>query len=784
MAVTIDGVRVEVPAGGTVLAAAQQAGVYIPTLCWHPDLTNGPASAARVRQGEVDCQGAPGQPFLGCDLCVVELAGRDEPVHACWVTTEEEAVVTTDSPRLRERRRAAFARVMAEHPRSCLSCRQKAGCAREPCSLNVPVNERCCTKLGRCAIEKLYDWLEFSAPLPPYVRDRRRVSRTAFLAYDWNLCVDCNRCVRVCSGTRQVGALGFVLDQGRARAGFVDEAACRYCGACAEVCPTGAILDREPHEIPCHEACPAGLDVPAYVRAVAQGRPEIAARIVRNALPFGRVLGRICHAPCQAACHRALLTDPIAICAIKRFACDRTPPDLPARAPATGHQVAVIGAGPAGLAAAWFLARKGHAVTVFEAQAEAGGMLRWGIPEFRLDADVVRSEVEEIAALGVEIRTGTRVDDPAALRAGHAAVLVAAVLVAAGLPRSRRLGVEGIDLYGVEFLRAARSGTPDRPGARTVVIGGGNVAVDCALTARRLGATEVTLVCLEAEGRMPAFPWELEHARAEGIEVRNGWGPVAVRAGAGGKVLTCRRCLSVFDAQGRFAPTFADALRIELAADTVIAAIGQQAEDRFRPRRDPTAGVYLAGDGAGGPFSVVGAIASGKAAAAEIDRQLGGTGELPALDLPAPSPAIGRIDGFAGLRAVVPAAGEAGGFTADEAMREAMRCLQCDLRFTLRAAPQPPEREPRLALTEAVVATVPAEEGVLEVYAADGQVLAILGVVNLRAEAEKLITHDKARAFRYELDPYYTKRESEHLQAHLQRHGAMPPGLEDMDDLF
>ncbi len=784
MTITLDGRRVEARTGASVLEAAAEAGVAIPSLCWHPDLPGVPGPSEAVHEGAALRRGDPGGRFGGCGLCVVEIAGRPGPVPACGTRAEEGLEVVTESPALRERRRVALARLLEGHPHACLTCRQKSGCPREPCSMNVPREERCCGKLGRCAIERLHDRLGFSSPLPPFVRDGRLEQRSALFAYDWNLCVGCLRCVAACAGLRRVGALGYVVEEGRPRPGFLsgtpEESGCRFCGACAEVCPTGAILDRdspgaerEKRLVPCRAACPAGLDVPRYVRALAEDRPGDAARTVRRATPFGRVLGRVCHAPCQTACRRAALTEPVSVCALKRTACDSSPPDPPRRAAPTGRRVAVVGGGPAGLAAASFLAQKGHAVTVFEERPEAGGMPRWAIPASRLPAEVVAAEVAEVAALGVEVRTGARVADVAALRREHDALLVAT-----GLPLGKRLPVPGAERAwnGLDFLRAARSDRPPSLRGRVLVIGGGNVAVDCALVARERGAAAVTAVCLESEREMPAFPREVARAREVGVRIRNSWGPARIEPRDGALACVFVRCVSVFDAAGRFAPTLDDSVRTEEVAEDVIAAIGQQADDALRPRADPTAGVLVAGDAGGGPFSVVHAIASGLAAASRLDVHLGGDGTAPdgapGDGAERAGAALGSFPGFASLRAVAPAAGEDGGFSREEAVREASRCLQCDLRLALRAA------------TPEGAAGVPEAEGVLRLYGADHALLHVAGTPNLRAELARVLPDATVRFFAYDLDPYYTKRESELLQAYVQANGRMPPGLSDLEDLY
>ena len=695
VSVTIDGLTIEVPANATILDATARAEVYVPTLCFHPDLAGmpWPQSVESVHQGRVTRYGPPGVGGPGCGLCVVEVEGRADLATACHARVAPGMVVQTGTERVRAERQAAFSAILASHPHACLSCPERKGCTRETCPTSVPPAERCCALLGRCAIEELHDYLAPEASsLPTFVRDEALTAQSALFAQDWSLCVACLRCVRACAGIRGAGALGFVLDEGVARLGFAGvtpgDAGCRFCGACVEVCPTGAILDRELHGddrertlVPCRAACPVGLDVPAYVRAVAAGWPGYAAHIVREGAPFGRSLGRICQAPCADACRRTRLEgEPIATCALERFACDTAPSEPARRAPPTGRRVAVVGGGPAGLGGARWLVRRGHASTVFEARERAGGLLRWGIPSFRLPHDVVQSEIDEIVAEGVEIRTSTRIDGVAALRKDYDAVLVAT-----GLGRGKRLPVPGADLpcvhRGLEVLEAAAAERAAPLGERVVIIGGGNVAVDCALTARRLGAKAVILACLESEHEMPAFAGELRRARAQGVEILCGWGPVRFAPRGEGADVELRRCISTFEG-GRFAPRFDDQVHSSMPADAVVIAIGREPADAPIVA-DPEDGLFVAGDLAGGEMSVVAAIASGQDVAAAIDRFLGGDGVDRREDRGADAPPAAVPLGAG-------ADGEEPTLSADQAILAASHCLRCDLRFSLGPAPRPP----------------------------------------------------------------------------------------------
>lgn len=395
--------------------------------------------------------------------------------------------------------------------------------------------------------------------------------------------------------------------------------------------------------ISCQAACPVHTDARGYVRAIAEGRFDEAYLIARGPNPFASVCGRICGAPCEAACRRGRIprTDddgrfvgldrPIAIRALKRFVCERAgvearPPqavleqvrdhvprtcgDAEEMAallraflsggfePAGGERVAVIGAGPAGLSAAHDLALMGFAPVVFETEPVAAGMLALGVPEYRLPRELIRREVAVIEALGVEIRCGVTIGRElsfAALRRDHAAVLIA---VGAKRPRGLGLpGERGPRVYGgVDFLRAAALGEPMDLGAEVMVIGGGNVAYDVARTvvrqaaydaartaARLPGSRTVRLASLETLEEMPADTVEIREGDEEGIERLNGWGPVEIHRDGEGRItaVELQRCLRVYDDERRFAPVFDDGDRRTIPCDTVLLATGQAPDLAF-----------------------------------------------------------------------------------------------------------------------------------------------------------------------------------------------------------
>jgi NADPH-dependent glutamate synthase beta subunit-like oxidoreductase/NAD-dependent dihydropyrimidine dehydrogenase PreA subunit len=433
-------------------------------------------------------------------------------------------------------------------------------------------------------------------------------------------------------------------------------------------------------------ACPVGTEAGRYVALIAEGRYREAYAVARRPNPLASICGRVCAAPCETACRRGALDEPIAIRALNRFVTERFGVesmidldllreiygDRPLRYPE--DRVAIIGAGPAGLAAAHDLALRGYPVTIFEAQPVAGGMLRLGIPEYRLPRELIKLEINAILSLGVELRVGQRLGSDFLLadlkRQGFHSIFLAT-----GAQKSRDLEIPGVDLdgvlKGVDFLLNMNLGYRLELGRRVLVIGGGNVALDVARTAVRsaapdelinpglnivtaldvarsavrFGAKEVHIVCLEALDEMPADPQEIREARNEGIVIHAGKGPNRI-LGERGRVtgLETIDCAAVFDAQHRFNPTFVPGSELALAADTVILAIGQSCDLSFlRPedgveatprgtiRVDPDSlattapGIYAGGDVAFGPRIAINAIADGRRAAASIHAHLRGT---------------------------------------------------------------------------------------------------------------------------------------------------------------
>jgi heterodisulfide reductase subunit A-like polyferredoxin len=462
----------------------------------------------------------------------------------------------------------------------------------------------------------------------------------------------------------------------RKKATYVDWEKCTGCGVCSEWCPVvmksefnaglgcrraiytpfpqavpkKCVIDKEEERLchaACRDACPLHMNVPGYIKLIAEGQNEEAYKLIRATNPLPGICGRICYAPCQEACNRGQLDEPLAIRDLKRFASDCSDLeklDVPTLEP-SGKKVAIIGAGPAGLVAAHDLALKGHKAVIFEALPKPGGMLQVGIPEYRLPKEVVRKEIEYITKLGVEIKTGVEVGKD--ITVGELRKEFSAIFIGVGAHQGMELKVPGEELpgvlQGVDFLRNVNLGKKVRVGRKVAVIGGGNTALDCARTAKRLGADEVTILYRRTRAEMPASAEEVNAAEAEGIKLEF---LVAPNRFIGNKRLSkvelIRMKLGAPDASGRPRPIPIEGSEFELAVNTVIAALGQVAKLDFvkesgvslskrgtievNPGTGATNidGVFAGGDVVTGPAYVVDAMAAGRRAARSIDALLHG----------------------------------------------------------------------------------------------------------------------------------------------------------------
>ncbi len=481
-------------------------------------------------------------------------------------------------------------------------------------------------------------------------------------------------------------------------------------------------MEQTSHEIPtaevlatCSAACPVHTDTREYVQRISRGDYEGALDILLEENPFPSVCGRICHHPCESECRRKAIDAAVSLRMLKRFVVENTREYRKNRHKVPAEKkpgsVAVIGSGPSGLTAARDLALLGYRVTVFEKDSVPGGMLAHAIPRYRLPVDALMEDIDDIAATGVEIRTNSTVGKDVTF--GELRRDFDAILIAVGLSQSHSLPIPGIDsegvILGIPFLWDAANGLKPELGDRTLVIGGGNVAIDVARTARRLGASKVYMACLESRAEMPAWKWEIEEAEEEGIEILNSWGPKAILE-KDGKVagIEFKRCTRVFDDQGRFNPQCDETEIKKVEVDSVIVTIGQKADlacleqtpvtvERGRLVCDRSSmstsewGVFACGEVMTGPGSAIQAVATGHDAARVISHFFE-TGEMLKLEnktaetigeLPAKTAARARrfervdvnlLDSSERVRDFSPIEP---GYTEAEALAESRRCLAC-----------------------------------------------------------------------------------------------------------
>lgn len=501
----------------------------------------------------------------------------------------------------------------------------------------------------------------------------------------------CNCNVKICNALRTSQLFNTPNLSRSAYVAEVDKTNCVACGRCVEYCPAGAVKlgqklctsqgeieypkqqlpdaakwgpekwdedYRDKNRIncyptgtaPCKTACPAHIAVQGYLKKAAEGKYREALELIKRENPFPAVCGRICNRRCEDACTRGTVDKPVAIDAVKKFIAEqdlkaetRFVPDIVVASNRGRWQekIAIIGGGPAGLSCAYYLATLGYYPTVFEKNAEPGGMLRYGVPAYKLEKDVIAAEIDIMREIGVEIRTGVEVGKDITLaqlrEQGYKGFYVAV-----GCQGGRLPGIAGENLPGVttaiDFLKEANTGNRKISG-KVVVVGGGNVAIDAARVAKRGGASEVTMLSLEDEASMPASNEEKAEARADGVDIRPGWGPKEVLGNDKATGIVFKKCVSVFDGQGRFAPKYDENELMTLEADLVIFAIGQTLvlndllkgsqvayDKNGYPVADALtyqtaeADIFTGGDCLTGPKFAIDAIASGKEAAESLHR--------------------------------------------------------------------------------------------------------------------------------------------------------------------
>ena len=572
MKITIDGKEIEAKEGQSVLEAALAANVFITHLCSHPDL---------------EAKG-------GCRLCSVEIEGGSGAAPACETMVKDGMRIRVSGPEAEKVRKMAMELILATHPADCTGC----------------------PKYGRCELQSMYQYMGVSPE-----RWRKKSRSTAnddsnpLISHLFTRCVRCGRCIRACQDLRGVKVLDYIKTDAGVRAGIPEgkslkEAGCRFCGACIEVCPTGSIMDQvkimkenrsmAENIVPCQSTCPAHIDIPRYIRYIREGDFDKAAAVVREKVPFPETLGSICNHACEGECKRNELDAPLSVCRLKRAAAANDSGAWKTRVrrePATGKKAAVMGAGPAGLTAAYYLAKKGHEVTVFEKNPKAGGQCRYGIPAYRLPDPLLDREIHTILEAGIELRTDTQPQSPdQLLKQGYDTVLVAV-----GTHKGTRLPIEGSSLPQVyvntDFLKQARLGTPLPLSGRVMVLGGGNVAYDCARTALRLGAKEVHIACLENEQQMTSTPEEIAEGAEEGILLHAAHSFLRITGTdrvEGVELQKVNRFY--FDENRKAVIELEEGTNQVIPVDYVIFAVGQKPEDTEQMGLELTHGPYILAD--------------------------------------------------------------------------------------------------------------------------------------------------------------------------------------------
>lgn len=471
----------------------------------------------------------------------------------------------------------------------------------------------------------------------------------------------------------------------------------------------GRCISALSYPVPCVSACPAHVDVPGYVALVNEGKYEEAVRLIRKDNPFPSACAYVCVHSCEAHCRRAMVDDAINICGLKRFAVDNAKAE-PAKIlyEKTGKTVGIIGGGPGGLTAAYYLAQMGHKVTVYEQRPKLGGMLRYGIPDYRLPQEVLERDIEHILTTGINVITDVSIGRDVTMEDIQKSY--DAVYISIGAHNDKKIGIEGEDaenvVSAVSLLRRIDEGNaPDFTGKRICVIGGGNVSMDATRTAKRLGAESVTCVYRRRVDDMTALAEEIEEAMAEGCQILPLQAPARIEKDAEGKVAalwTVPQIIGPYGKDGRPKPIPADVPEFRIACDYVIVAIGQaidarpfeaigiktfkgmiQAEDTSSVA--DVDNVFAGGDAVSGPATVIRAVAAGKVAAANIDAYLGFEHKIKT-DVVVPpahltnAPPCGRVnlkshcapDCKGNFDLVVE------GMSRKEADQESERCLRCD----------------------------------------------------------------------------------------------------------
>lgn len=690
--ITIDGKKISAKDNSTVLEAALDAGIYIPNLCYHPNL----------------------KPIGSCRLCIVEIDGQRGYPISCHIKASDGMNIRTNTEKLQNLRKNLIWLILSNYPK------------------DIPPNTQ---------LKKVVEYVGVNNVLSSYAPKGKNLpilSDNPLFIRDFDRCILCGRCVQICQEVRGVGTIGLInrgIDTivGTSNDVNLKDAGCKFCRACVEVCPSGALVDKKEYNeenreavlIPCKDGCPAHTDIPRYVKLIAEGRYQDSVEVIRQKFPFPHVLGLVCNHPCEGGCSRTDINAAISIRELKRFVAEkdnrRWKKKLKIAKP-TGKKIAIVGAGPSGLTAAYFLRLKGHDVTVFEMLPKPGGMLKAGIPAYRLLPEILEKEIKDITDLGVKIKTNTKIESIDKLFKEGFNV----IYLALGAPKGMKMGIPGEDdprvLDGINTLRKINFGEPVDLKGNVAVVGGGNVAIDISRCALRVGAKKVKIIYRRTREEMPAYAHEIEDAIDEGVEIIYLTNPVKISSDKNKLKVECIKMeLGAPDASGRRSPVPIKNSEFIIKLDKLIMGIGQQSdvpkeynvelnkksrvvvkEETLETTRK---GVFAGGDIVTGPASVIEAIQAGRTAASSIDKYLGGDGNIEQKLIPdeQENQYIGRNEGFADKKRIeltkLKVQDRFPGFKQVEfclkdkdAKHEAERCLKCQLRLCIAKPPLPPEK--------------------------------------------------------------------------------------------
>lgn len=679
--IIIDSKNLDVEEGITILQAALQSGIYIPHICHHPDL----------------------KPSGSCRLCIVEIEGfRGYPV-SCATAVKDGMVIKTNTSEIKRIRKNLIWLLLSNYH-------------GEPPSDTL--------------LKKVVDYIgvsNFQIELEKKPRNLPIKSDDPLFTMDQNLCILCERCVRICHDVRGAGIVGYI-NKGihtvvsTAYDSSFKDADCRFCRACVEVCPSGALSDKKPfpeHErdlklLPCKNTCPAGIDIPRYLKLTAEGRYQDAVEVIRETVPFPHVLGLTCTHPCEKVCLRAEINEPIAINPVKRFLAEQDNKRWINKlkiAPDTGKNIAIIGSGPSGLTAAWFLRLLGHSITIFEKQPKVGGAMRL-IPDYRLPKSILDKEINEILSIGIDIKTNTRIDSPRRLlkKGFHA------VYISIGASKALKMGIPGEDssrvLNGLAVLNSLSYRNSVDFSGDVIVVGGGSVAVDTARSLVRKTTGSITILYRRTMGEMTAHPEELIAALKEGVMVQFLVTPVKIISVGDKLHIECLKMQLLESNQGgRKKPVPVMGSEFTIETDYLVMAVGQTPEISAEINIDTDKkgliivndematshpGIYAGGDVVRGSSNIIISIQEGRKAAQSIDKFLGGSGKIGQRLIPEKidNPWMGREEGFCyQSRAKMPEKDVSAvisdfglielGYDEKLVRHESKRCLRCHLRLAI-----------------------------------------------------------------------------------------------------